>query len=252
MKKILFALFLLPLFSIGQITYFSSTSTPADNGVQAGPTVAVTPPTSMVAGDIAIIVCGYKNSGVTMAMSQTSGQTWTAENAGGGATSGLTIRIFWCRFNGTWGSDPSVTITSGTLAMTVQMHVFRPSTSTNTWSVVAGTLAVYDNSSSSNFQIFKTVANGDMGLLAVISNDDNTYSYTASEYTVAGSSQYRNTQGNDIAMATQYKIEAASQSRSIAVTQATLGADTWGAVYLSFRETSSATNKPKFFIASKP
>lgn len=226
------------------IAYFNSAATPADNGTQAGPTVAVTPPASMVTGDLVLLVAGYKASGVTFAMSVTGGQTWTALTQFGGATSGVTGRLFWCRYNGTWAANPSVTITAGTLAMSVQMHVFRPTTGTNTWSVFSP-IEVKDAAANSNMTIdFLEMTAGDLGFGAFISNDDNTISNaTPSTFVTAGTAQYRNLQGNDISMGAQYRIETGTTTDKFpAFSQATLGADTYGMCQLVFRETSSGTS----------
>lgn len=255
MRKIFLTILLfISLLSQGQITYFNSNTNPADNGSLAGPTVSVTPPGSMVAGDLVLMVCGYKNSGVTMSISQASGQTWTSETAGGGATSGVTIRLFWCRFNGTWGSDPSVTITSGTLAMSLQMHVFRPSSSSNTWSVSNAIQVLDVGATNTTGTSLQTLAVGDLGFAACITNDDNTYSNQSTDYTTAGTVQYRNLQGNDIAMGAQYRIETTSSvSGQGRWQQVTNGNDTWGFLIIGFHETAAAGPKPRrVTIINKP
>jgi hypothetical protein len=212
------------------ITYFNSASQPADSGSQAGPTVTITPPGSMVTGDLVCMVAGYKNGGVTFTISNAGGQTWTTETHGGGATSGVRICLFWCRYNGTWSTNPAVTITSGTLAMSVQMHVFRPTSGTNTWSVINAAQAK-DNAASGNITAnTQTLAVGDLGFACCISNDDNTYNINAI-YGVAGNSQYRNLQGNDIAMGAQYRVEDTPSNPLAPIwQQATLGNDTWGTI----------------------
>jgi hypothetical protein len=221
------------------ITYFNSVAAPADNGSQAGPTVSVTPPGSMVAGDLVLLVAGYKAGTVTFSMSNTGGQTWTSETHGGGATSGVRIRLFWCRYNGTWSANPAVTITTGTLAMSVIMHVFRPTTGGNTWAV-QNAIAVYDSSAFNPTNMSQmTLATGDLGFAAVCSNDDNTW--TTHSQTVAGTAQYRNLQGNDISLTAQYRIESAGTpaAQSYNALQVANAADTWGGFVIGFRETSS-------------
>src|SRR5436189_1454596 len=93
-------LLLLPLFSFSQ-TFFGVASAPADNGAQAGPTVAVAPPAAMVAGDLVVIYGEYRGTGVTLSMSATGGQSWTRETAPAG-NNNQTFAIFWCRYNGAW------------------------------------------------------------------------------------------------------------------------------------------------------
>ncbi len=59
-------------------------------------------------------------------------QIWTTEAAQ--SQTNCTIRLFWCRFNGTWSANPSVNF-SGTTCNTVVMHVFRPSNTSSVWQV---------------------------------------------------------------------------------------------------------------------
>jgi len=137
-RKSFFLAFFLILISItssyAQPTFFGVSSTPTDNAAQAGPTVAVTPPASMLAGDLAIIYAHYRGTGVTLAMSAAGGQTWNA-----GATtfaSNQSYFISWCRYNGTWGANPSVTAGVGnTNGLTVVMYVYRPTTANSLWGV---------------------------------------------------------------------------------------------------------------------
>lgn len=118
-------------------TFFGVSSTPADNGAQAGPTVAVTPPVSMNTGDLVIIYAQYRGNGggVTLSMSATGGQTWNVGAQNGAASQ--TYFISWCRYNGTWAANPSVYAGSAgnTNGMTVVMYVFRPSNPSNLWGV---------------------------------------------------------------------------------------------------------------------
>ncbi len=115
-------------------TYFGVASVPADNSTHAGPTAAITPPVSMVTGDLVIIYAEYRANAGTFAMSATGSQTWTAVTPYGGTNQNTAI--FWCRYNGTWGANPSVTVGAGnTLGLSAIMYVFRPSNSNNLWGV---------------------------------------------------------------------------------------------------------------------
>ncbi|MEP7377572.1 MAG: T9SS type A sorting domain-containing protein [Chitinophagaceae bacterium] len=124
---------LLPLSSFSQ-AFFGVARTPADNAGQAGPTVAVAPPGAMLAGDLVVIYGEYRGTGVTVSMSATGGQTWTTETAPAGS-SNQTFGIFWCRYNGTWAANPSVTVGAGGNGLSAIMYVYRPSVSTNSWGI---------------------------------------------------------------------------------------------------------------------
>jgi len=154
-KKSFFLAVLLILISISsyaQPTFIGTTSTPvADPGAQAGPTVAVNPAgilTPLVAGDLVIIYAHYRNTAVTLSMSNAGGQTWNA----GVTTSGSNQSYFisWCRYNGTWAANPSVTVGAGANGLTVVMYVFRPTTASSLWGVnIAQTASGTDNANPS-------------------------------------------------------------------------------------------------------
>src|SRR5688572_5146428 len=116
-------------------TFLGVSSAPADNGAQAGPTVAVTPPGTMLAGDLVIVYAQYRATGATISISANGGQAWTTATTYSPAGLNQTIAIFWCRYNGTWGTNPSVTVGAGVNGLSAMMYVFRPSNSNSLWGV---------------------------------------------------------------------------------------------------------------------
>ena len=125
---------LLPFFSYSQ-AFFGVSSTPTDNTTHAGPTAAIVPPASMVAGDLVVIYSEYRANAITLSMSVTGGQTWTtATNYNPGSNE--STYITWCTFNGTWAANPTVTAGAGnTNGLTAVMYVFTPSNSSTLWGV---------------------------------------------------------------------------------------------------------------------
>ena len=115
-------------------TYFGSASVPADgaSAVNATTQVTITPPASMLAGDLVVVSC-VSGASNTWSNGVTGGQTWTAETAYQG-TAGPWCRLFWCTFNGTWGANPRFDSTVGTNTSAI-MHVFRPSATTKVWAI---------------------------------------------------------------------------------------------------------------------
>ena len=113
------------------ITFFGVGTVPADNSTNTTSPSTITPPSSMVAGDLCVIVAVARATSGTLSVSTTGGQTWTTITQ----YSGTTIRqiVAWCRFNGTWAANPQVTFGS-TTNNEAQMLVFRPTAGTNTWS----------------------------------------------------------------------------------------------------------------------
>jgi hypothetical protein len=114
------------------ITFFGVASAPADNGAQAGATVAVAPPANMLAGDLAVVFQQIRTADSEIEVSNRGGQAWSSsQRAGSAATSN---RVYWCRFNGTWSANPSFTNRAASLlATTVVMIVFRPTDAANFW-----------------------------------------------------------------------------------------------------------------------
>lgn len=109
--------------------YFGSASNPADNGTNSGST-SVTPPGSMVEGQLVILVAQEKTSGglAPIGLTTTGGQTWTQIGAGQIESDTIAVKMWFCRYNGTWSANP--TVSSAGTAMTLVMHVFDPTSST--------------------------------------------------------------------------------------------------------------------------
>ena len=122
-----------PLFSFSQ-TFFGVASNPADNGTVTGPTVAVAPPGAMVAGDLVVMYAHYRANAVTY-------QYWQQPAANHGPRKlhimviNQSTAVFWCRYNGTWAANPSVTVGAGALGLSAIMYVYRPTNAANSWGI---------------------------------------------------------------------------------------------------------------------
>ncbi len=211
--------------------HVGSVGVPTDNGAQAGPTATfANPPISGIqAGDLIVVFACYRATSVTLAMGGTDGQTWSSGSNHQSTTATLTVRGFWCIFNGTWSTAPSVTVTSGTLAITAVMHVFRPAGPTWKWNTATMNAPASASAPGSPFTCAgQSVSAGSRGLTinAWASDDDNTWGSLTSAngfWSVLGSTQYRNTQGNDTSMVFAYLIFGSDFTPSI--NQATNGGD---------------------------
>lgn len=117
------------------ITHFASATNPADNAVLTDSAAqSVTPPGSMVAGQLVYVEVVVRLSGETITINDAGGQTWTSLT--NRASGSVTSRGFWCVFNGTWSSNPafeSANKIGG--AMTIVMSVYAPTGAGYTWSV---------------------------------------------------------------------------------------------------------------------
>jgi len=210
-------LFFCPYFLFSQTpTFVGTTSNPADNSALPGPTVAVAPPTGLqapVTGDLIVIYAHYRGTGVTLSMSQASNQAWnTVANPAGAGNQ--TFAVFWCRFNGTWGANPSVTVgASGGNGMSIMMYVFRPNNSNNGWAVNQSATGAQTNTAVSIAQLTTTAANT-VTMAFWTSPTSNTWNLTTAGWTKPGlpATQIRNTQGNPNTQSqtSAYKIMAAA------------------------------------------
>jgi trimeric autotransporter adhesin len=205
--SILFFLFTIPSFSQ---TFFGASSTPADNGNQAGTVAAVTPPASMVAGDLVILYAQSRGVGATFTVTTTGGQTWNSGAAySPGAPTTQSIFITWCRFNGTWAANPAIT-SSSNQGLSIIMYVYRPSVSTNLWGVNINQTNTASNVQTANTINSVTTTMPNTVTMAFWSNSTTT---TWTNLTGAGwsntglTAQYRNTNGAGQSHAATYRIQ---------------------------------------------
>ena len=221
------------------ITYFGSASTPVDSATAtntANPT-AVTPPGSMLAGDLVLMIAQARASSGTLAISNTGGQTWTSETQLN--YTNCQIRLFWCRFNGTWSANPSVSMGS-TNSNTVVMHVFRPSNTSSVWQVdvaqVSGNFAAPSSPYTVTIPGITTITDGALVFTTWASTDDNTWGSLTAGWSTPGSAQYRNTSGSDQSQTHAYKVMAiAGVSGNVSKNQATLGGDAGACLIIAFK-----------------
>lgn len=200
---------LLGRLKVGNITYVSSTSVPADNGTNTtAPIVFTTKPAGMLVGDLVLVFCSTRNNVTTFdADPNTGGQTWTglstvAPNASGSS------RVYWCRFTGSWPSDPSFGFsTAGSTVHSAVMHVFRPTAPQNIWALEAEHTATTDNTNPVTIgtQTTTNVATLNIGFWFV----DNSSTYDnliGTDWISFGTAQYRNLGGSDTSTSYAYKV----------------------------------------------
>ena len=219
------------------ISYIASASNPADNGSSNTSPRDVTPPGGMVTGDLVILVANVTTAGATLAISATGGQAWTSQPDN---TTNTTQRIFWARFNGTWSANPSVSF-SDTTNTTVVMHVFRPTSGTNTWAIdVAQTNASFaapGGARDVTITGITTVTNGALVFATWATTDDNSWGLQTAGWSNAGQSQYRNRQSNDSSQSSAYKIMPVAGASGDVVNRQTANApDAGNSSILAFRE----------------
>lgn len=200
MKKIVFLFLLLPFFGYSQIEYFDSNSNPADNGSLNNATPSVVPPIDMEDGDLVLLIGQRRVSNITFNISETGGQDWSELPALIG-TANVSARIFWCRFNGNWTADPSISM-SGTGGNTIVMHVFRPASRSYAWKLDVDQVQTTAGAAATITRAGITTDNANTVTLASwFTADDNSWGnlndVSGTGWAVTGNTQYRNRQGTD-------------------------------------------------------
>jgi hypothetical protein len=226
------------------ITYFGSASTPAtDNGTNTANPTAVTPPGSMQAGDLVLMIAQSRDSTATLAISNAGGQSWTSETQQN--QTNCRIRLFWCRFNGTWSANPSVSF-GNTNPHTVVMHVFRPSNTSSVWEVdvaqVSGNYAAPGGAHTVTIPGITTITDGALVFATWASRDNNTWGSLTGGWSTPGLAQYRNTRGSDQSQTHAYRgittaagMPIAGASGNVSKNQATLGGDAGARLIIAFK-----------------
>lgn len=248
-RTILFVILFFPLIASAQITYFGSSSNPADDPAAslALATVAVTPPASMQQGDLVIMIGQRRASNITLTVSETGGQVWNALPILTG-TNNVSPRIFWCRFNGTWNADPSVAMTTAS-TNTVVMHVFRPPSRNYAWAIdVDQQTTAHAAAATITRTGVTTIRPNTVTIAAWFTADDNSWgSLTGAGWVVLGSAQYRNTAGTDQSSTYAYQIRTtAGATGDVAKTQTLNGTDATRSAIVSFY--TYRTNMPAYLL----
>jgi hypothetical protein len=223
-----------------RIDYFASASTPPDNGTNnTNPTVVI-PPAGMQAGDLVLMIAQSRDSTATIAISNAGGQSWTSEAQQN--QTNCRIRLFWCRFNGTWTANPSVSF-GNTNPHTVVMHVFRPSNTNSVWEVdvpqVSGNYTAPPPPYTVTIPGITTITDGALVFATWASSDDNRWGSLTGGWSTPGSAQYRNRFFFGFFGSSQthaYRVMTiAGATGNVSKNQLTLGGDAGAYLIIAFR-----------------
>lgn len=243
MKYLIFLLF--PFAAFAQPTHFGSVSNVNDNTASSTTPTTITPPGSMVAGDLVVMYSHTRTTSATNAISADGGQTWNSLTAGG--TTDLTTRVFWCRFNGTWSTDPSVSFSTA-LSCNVSMSVFRPTSGSKLWAVDQAIVNTpYAAPSGPPYTVSITgVTNAqpnNVTFAVFASPDDNTWITPTGGYTAPLTPIYRrNPSGSDLSYVLYYKLAAGTgASGTLTLDQSAAAPDPGSTLIVSFYEYSAPT-----------
>ena len=216
-----------------------------DDGTNTADPTAITPPGSMAAGDLVVLWATCRTASATLAISQAGGQTWNSEDSA--TSTNITSRLFWCRFNGTWSANPSVSF-GATTCNSVSMLVFRPTTGTNVWALDQGEAVNSFAAPSTPFTVTitgQTTTNISVAVALWSTTDNNTWDTLSGTGWVKTSlpAQNRNSSGQDISQTWAYKIQTGSgATNDVSQNQATLGGDLGVSGIACFYEQAAAVD----------
>ena len=216
------------------ISYFASASTPVvDNGTNTANPTPVTPPGGLLAGDLVLMMAASRTPSTfseTLAISNDGAQNWTSEAQQN--QNNTKIRLFWCRFNGAWDANPSVSFGGANVPHTVVMHVFRPSNPSSVWQVdvaqAAGNYAAPGGAHTVTITPgITTITDGALVFAGWASSDNNQWGAPApAVWTNAGANQYRNSSGNQQSQTHAYRVMVtAGATGNVSKNQTTVGGD---------------------------
>jgi hypothetical protein len=228
------------------ITFFGVSNIPADNGSNNTTALTITPPASMVAGDLVVVYCTQRGNGV-WSVGLTGGQTWTSNDVAN--STNISLHVFYTVYNGTWDVNPRFNSSAGTNT-SAQMLVFRPSGGFKfvtplvleaTGAATAATITV----GSLNHTELSTVS-----IASWHTADDNTWgNLSGTGWVKTGlANQYRNLAGQDASSTFAYKIqEAAGATGTVSQQQLTLGNDLCRWTNIGFYEEPDFVIPPAFY-----
>lgn len=233
------------------ITYITSTDRPGDNSTQGGNIASplLISAAGATTGDLIVVIAHYRGNATIQVGSEKAGQTWNSLTQFNDANNLCAVRVFWCRWNAATynGNNPNFEVVSGSssIAFSTVAHIFRPTTSSNTWDVDNVLSSTQFSAPSTPFTV--SIAGvtpsraSSVAIAGWFSEDDNTWgSLSGTGWSVLGDPQYRNTTGNDMSSSYGYKIQTSSAATgNVSKNQATLGGDAGATFIVSFYEASS-------------
>lgn len=243
MRRALCLLACLSLWAVpahATIATCGSSSNPADNSANNVEPLAVTPPASMQAGDLAVVIVTHRGGNLTLSNTTTGGQTWT--DRGDGSFNTQTTAVFTATFDGTWDEDPAFGSDGASQPFTLVMHCFRPTGATYTWSEdVALTCSGY--SGVTEITITGATLSAASAVALAIWNSQGANAATwgslsGTGWTTTGGDQYRNTSGSDMSSTYAHFIGTGATGDVTKTQSFTFGG---GRCLIAFAETAPAS-----------
>lgn len=196
----------------------TTTTSPSDNGSAGGTSASIIlSGFGGSVGDLIVVVAQFKGNS-TLSISNNGGVlNWNSLTQVANGTSSIG-RIFWAQTPSNWASASAteqytVSVASGTTALTVSQMYFRPTVSTNIISVDVAQVASSYVAPSTPFTVsitgVTTTSSSTVTLAVWMSEDDNTWGTLAGTgWSKTGlAAQVRNLQGTDQSLSHAYNIQ---------------------------------------------
>lgn len=187
------------------MTFFGATF---NSGSGTSQVIAVTPPASMVRGQLVVLYGQFESSPVgTLAISNAGGQDWT--NRINTTGTGTGFGVWTCTFNGTWSANPSLdfgNVNPTLTAASITMQVVSPTSRRRRF--VFESFHTYATTGNVVCEIGDTAisATSTVAICSWISFDgSNTWGNLTATWTTAGLSVYT-TSGSGMTSTYAYKI----------------------------------------------
>jgi len=206
------------------ISFHGISAVPVDSGTNATATITITPPASMLQGDL-VVVFLQNRAFANFSVGVTGGQTWNFISREPGSAE--TIGTYWATFNGTWSANPRFDF-SATTNTSAYMLVFRANSTASTWTMEQNTATYSTTGNTKTSPTVTPTAGNNVTVVAFLSVDDNTWgTLTGTNWSQTGiAAQYRNLAGSDTSAAFAYQIQTtAAATNAVSLTQLTLGPD---------------------------
>lgn len=195
-------------------TYFGYALGIEDSANVPGPGPhTITPPADMASGDLVIISQSVRLDQTNSSIYVHGGQAWDSSLTMFGSYNNA-IRMFWCKFDGTWDASPQFVSAGTTEAFTPMMHVFRPADgATRAWAIDT-TAAVGFDAPADPFDVtaagVTTTYDSSVVVVVFATPDDNSWLLqTAGWMPAEPYSGLQNTAGSDNSIHLVYKIQQA-------------------------------------------
>jgi hypothetical protein len=225
------------------ITYFGSAATPAPAGSNTTDPVVVTPPGSMVAGQLIYVITGVRGGLTAVSVLEAGGQNWTTQTLVTDAS--ISLQVHTAVFNGTWSADPSWTGAGGDPFSGV-MHVFSP-TSGYVFNPLPDTAQAAGNGAlpaSPPYDVsIASVISGSASRVALFTwavGANYGWTLQTGGFTATGASHFNNTSGSGLSLSTAHLIQTGSGATGAVVNQTTNTGVQYTTSSIAFTETPVA------------